>query len=383
MNRKNILFLSSTIIALSAISTPATAQKPTDPEKFYRAPNSIHGKSVIIPMGAHFEGRINETISSKSTQGQRFSIEITSPVLANATDVVIPAGTKIMGEVVEAIPSGKQERTKNKFNQKNPKKTGKLRTQLSSIVTPDGLAYPLIASIMYDYTKNGAYDRPNKELGSTNMGYVGSQTSFDAVSAGIDTRPGGNRAPKAMGKREFMRDPIMGNGGPKSGTYGQPVIRSIQKKGKEIYIYSGSPLTVHLDAPLKMSIAPAKGALSIDLDPVSPSLEDGSGSRDFRRFQPTNRRDQQQEEEQEQQQAPPQAVAPPQPVAPDPEEGVPAFLRKKKSSFSSNGGGGFSSPQGQPQQFAPAQQGGVPPQNAVPQGDQGGVAPSQRPGEAF
>lgn len=371
--------MSSTIIALTATSTPATAQKASDPEKFYRAPNTIHGKSVIIPTGAHFEGRINETISSKSTQGQRFSIEITSPILANATDVVIPAGTKIMGEVVEAIPSGKQERTKNKFNQKNPKKTGKLRTQLSSIVTPDGMTYPLIATIMYDYTKNGAYDRPNKEIGSPNMGYVGSQTSFDAVSAGLDTRPGGNRAPKAMGKREFMRDPIMGNGGIKSSAYGQPVIRSIVKKNKEIYIYSGSPLTVHLDAPLKMSIAPGKGNLSIDLDPVSPSLEDGSGSRDFRRFQPANRRDQQEEEEQ-QQQPPPQAVAPPAPVEPDPEEGVPAFLRKKKSAFSgsNNGGAGFSSPQGQPQRFAPAQQGGMP-----PQGDQGAVAPSQKPGEAF
>ncbi len=379
MNTKNLLLLSSTIIALSATSTPATAQKSSDPEKFYRAPNTIHGKSVIIPTGAHFEGRINETISSKSTQGQRFSIEITSPILANATDVVIPAGTKIMGEVVEAIPSGKQERTKNKFNQKNPKKTGKLRTQLSSIVTPDGMTYPLIATIMYDYTKNGAYDRPNKEIGSPNMGYVGSQTSFDAVSAGLDTRPGGNRAPKAMGKREFMRDPIMGNGGIKSSAYGQPVIRSIVKKNKEIYIYSGSPLTVHLDAPLKMSIAPGKGNLSIDLDPVSPSLEDGSGSRDFRRFQPSNRRDQQEEEEQ-QQQPPPQAVTPPPPVEPDPEEGVPAFLRKKKSAFSgsNSGGTGFSSPQGQPQRFAPAQQGGVP-----PQGDQGAVAPSQKPGEAF
>lgn len=382
MNGK-ILLLLPMIFGLCAGSTqPVAAQKATDPEKFYRTPNSIHGKSVVIPVGSHFEGRINETIGSKSTQGQRFSIEITSPVLANAKDVIIPAGTKIMGEVVEAIRSGKQERTKNKWNQKNPAKTGKLRTQLSSIVTPDGLTYPIVATIMYDYTKNGVYDRANKEIGAPNMGYVGSQSSFDAVQAGFDTRPGGNRAPKAMGKREFFRDPIMGNGGPKSAAYGQPVIRSVVKKGHELYIYSGSPLTVRLDAPLTMSIAPAKGALSIDLDPVSPSLNDGSGIRDFRRFKPAGQ--EQQEQEEEQQQPPPQAVAPPTPPpsAPDPDDGLPAFLRKKKSYSSNNAGGGFSSPQGQPQQFAPPQQGNVPPQG-MPQGNQGAVAPSQRPGEAF
>ncbi|MDZ4837783.1 MAG: hypothetical protein SGJ27_28710 [Candidatus Melainabacteria bacterium] len=368
MNRKNLLFLSTLILGLSASAAPVQAQKATDPEKFYRAPNSIHGKSVVIPTGAHFEGRMNETISSKTRQGQRFSIEITSPILANATDVIIPSGSKIMGEVVEAIPSGKQDRTKNKFGQKNPKKTGKLRTQLTSIVTPDGLSYPIVATIMHDYTKNGQYDRPNKELGSANMGYVGSQTSFDAVQSGFDTRAGGNRGPKVVGKREFMRDPIMGMPGQKSSVYGTPIIRSIQKKGHEIYIYSGSPLTVHLDAPLKMSIAPGKGALSIDLDPVQPSMEQGANTKDFRRFQPVRR----QEEVAEEEQPPPQAVAPQQPVAPDPEEGVPAFLRKKKS-FSNSGG--FSSPQGQAPQFS-APQGGVPPQ-------QGAVAPSQNPGESF
>ncbi len=374
MNRKNFLFLSTLIVGLSAGCTPAFAQRATDPEKYYRAPNTIHGKSVVIPMGAHFEGRMNETISSKTRQGEKFSIEITSPVLANAQDVIIPIGSKIIGEVVEAIPSGKQPRTKNKFNQKNPKPTGKLRTQLSALTTPDGMTYPIVATIMHDYTKNGAYNRANKEISAPNMGYVGSATSFDAVSAGIDNRPGGNRGPKVMGQREFMRDPIMGSGGPKSGTYGTPVIRSIRKQGNEIYIFSGSPLTVHLDAPLKLSIAPSKGALSIDLNPTQPSLdEETRGQNNFRRFQPVNQR--QEEQESEQQQPPPQAVAPPQPVAPDPEDGVPAFLRKKKT-FSSNQSSGFSSPQGQPQQFTPQQQGGVPQQG-------GSLPPSQNPGDQF
>lgn len=370
MNRKNLIILSALLAGLgtASITGDAIAGKATDPEKFWRSPGTIHGKTVVIPMGSHFEGRMNETISSKTRQGQKFSIEITSPVLANSTDVVIPIGSKIIGEVVEAIPSSKQPRTKNKFNQKNPKPFGKLRTQLSTLETPDGMTHPLVATIMHDYVKNGAYNRPNSELTNPSMGYVGSQSSFDAVHPGFDTRPGSSHGPKVTGRREFMRDPILGNEGRnKAVQYGTPVIRSIQKKGNEICILSGSPLTVRLDAPLKMGIAPSKGSLSIDLDPTTPSLDEGANNGSFRRFQPVSRKAQ--EEERPQQIAPPQAAAPPpQPSEPDPEDGLPAFLRKKKSYMAPPGGQPPLFQQGAPQQ---GEQGGVP------------VQPSQKPGEAF
>jgi len=336
MNNIKILFVSVLVAGLgAAVSDRALAQggKQTDPEKFYRAPGTIHGKTVVLPLGSHFEGRLNETISSKTRQGLKFSIEITSPILANATDVIIPTGSRIIGEVVEAIPSSKQRKVKDQ-----PKPLGKLRTQLSSLITPDGMTYPLVASIMHEYTKSGKYTRANQEIGQPSMGYVGSQTSFDAVHPGFDTRAGGgNRGPKVVGRREFMRDPIMGTEGRNKVTqYGSPVIRAIRRVGNEIYIYSGSPLTVRLDAPLKMSIAPSKGALSIDLDPVTPSLEEGANDGSFRRFQPVGRRNQQQEDEE--QEPPPQAIAPVQ-QAPDPDDGLPAFLRKKKPFFAQDQGG--------------------------------------------
>lgn len=352
MKRLNLILFSVLTSGLGAVcmSNDALAQggKPSDPEKFYRAPNTIHGKTVLLPMNSHFEGRMNETISSKTRQGQKFSIEITSPVLANATDVVIPNGSRIIGEVVEAIPSTKQRKVKDQ-----PKPLGKLRTQLTSLVTPDGMSYPLVASIMPEYTKSGKKTRLNAELNTPSMGYVGSPTSFDAVHPGFDTR-GGNRGPRVVNKRDFMRDPILGNSGSRNpnSQYGTGIIRSIVRKGNEIYIYAGSPLTVRLDAPLKLAVAPSKGAISIDLDEVTPSLEDGTTSGNFRRFQPATRANPAVEE-----QAPPQAAAPVQP--PEPDDGLPAFLRNKKKPFNPGG----SVQEGMQQGSAPQnyQQGGPPP----------------------
>jgi hypothetical protein len=235
---------------------------------------------------------------------------------------------------------------------------------------------------MPEYIKSGKYSKANKELNNQGMGYVGSQASFDAVHPGFDTRAGqGNRGPKVVNKREFFRDPIMGNdGGRGQGSqYGTPVIRSIRRQGNEIYIYSGSPLTVRLDAPLKLSIAPSKGALSVDLDEVTPSLEDGTRPGNFRRFQPATRAPQEEVQQ-------PQAVAPVQP--PEPDDGLPAFLRNKKKTFSPEQSTQQGMQQGgQQQNFQP---GGPPPnfQQQPPNFQQGGAQGDAqqgqaKPGEAF
>lgn len=387
------------IIMLAAVFAgqwePAQAQqggKPKDQEKYYHSPSSIHGKTVVIPAGSHIEGRMNETISSKTRQGQRFSIEITSPVLANSTDVLIPSGSKIIGEVVESITSGKQKVAKGM-----PKAYGKLRTQLNMLTTPDGMTFPIVASIAADYTSSGRGRlTPNGELGQPGMGYVGSAASFEAVHPNQNQHGGGNRGPKVVGRKEFLRDPILGSGqGMNKGQmHGDPVIRSIRKQGREIYIYAGSPLTIRLNAPLKMGIAPSEGSLSIDLDPVTPQM--GNPSSNFRRFQPASAGGTVQggpDEEQQQQQAqPPQAVQ--QPLQPDPDDDLPAFLRgsKKKKAILPQEGFQPSPNQGQNAGFNPntgfnqggPPQGGQPPQGFQQQPQQGNVQPSQvAPGTDF
>ena len=82
MNRttKSIMTL---LVALSfatgPVSNDALARPKEDPEKYYRAPGTLHGKTVLIPIGSHIEGRMNQTISSRqSKSGEKFSIEITT-----------------------------------------------------------------------------------------------------------------------------------------------------------------------------------------------------------------------------------------------------------------------------------------------------------------
>lgn len=395
INNKKSISLLLAACSFAFVQPSAQAQMDMNAEKFYRAPRSMHGKQVVIPVGSHFEGRMNDTISSTTRQGQKFSIEITSPILANGTDVLIPIGSRVIGEVVEAIPSNKQRKIKYM-----PKPLGKLRTQLSALTTPDGMTYPLVASIVAEYGKLGSgRTMPNRDLmGNPSMGYVGSQASFDAVDPNFDKR-GGNmmKGPTVIDKRTFFRDPINGVPRFQGGAAGTPVIRSIVRKGNEIYIYSGSPLTLRVDAPLKMGIAPSKGELSIDIDPVQRSLDEAGSDRGYRRFKPISRVQQEEQEKrqaEEQRSAPPPLPVPQQIEPQEPDDGIPAFLKKAKKNnvLESPFAPTQQQPQGgvpmqAPPQGVPAQ---APPQNQQQpplqfQQQQPGIPPQtqQKPGDAF
>ena len=354
------------LVLTMALGPAANAQsRQEDPEKYYRAPNTLHGKTVLIPIGSHIEGRMNKTISSKtSKQGEKFTIEITSPVLANGSDVIIPIGSKIIGEVVEAIPASKQKHPRG-----TPKPSGKLRTSLSLLQTPDGMSRPLIASIAGEFLSTGSGRlQPNQELANPSLGYAGSGASFAAVHPSMNKRNYGNQGPKVVSKRDYWQDPVLGVDRFGHTQRGTPVIRSMVKKGRDIYIMSGSPLAIRVDAPLKISVAPSKGRMSIDIGTTTPPAVQSSG----RRFQPAGGTQAPPEaaensESQENKKAFTHEKMLKEPV--DPEAHLPRFLRTPKnlqflkpSPFSAGdpaqggqqGNSGQQVPQGQPAQAEPA-----------------------------
>lgn len=353
--RKLVLAMVAAISIVSGLAPQADAvRRGQNSEKFYRSPSSVHGKTVLIPIGTHIEGRINSTISSnKSQQGEKFTIEITSPILANNVDVIIPSGSRISGEVVEAIPASKIPHHKG-----DPKPFGKLRTQLTSLSTPDGMNYPMVASMAGEFVAQGRGRlTANEEIGAPNMGYVGSQASFNAVHPGVNTRGGDgyggyNRGPKVVGKKEYFKDAILGADARRQNQRGMAVISSIKKKGHDIYILTGSPLRIRIDAPLKIGMAAASDNLNIDTDPAEEAAQTGG-----RRFQRQGA---------EPETPPPEAAAaaaaaaatPPviqQIEMPDPEGHLPAFLRTNRQKTV------------QPQRQMPFQQSGRPvPPNLLP-----------------
>jgi len=275
--------ITALLAALACCGQPVAAQPNANPETFYRAPSSMSGKTVILPPGTVFEGRIDKSVGSRTShQGERFTITLSAPVLANGVDVIIPAGSQVIGEVVEAIPSNKLPHQRH-----TPKPNGKLRVQLTGLKTPDGMTYPLVASIAGESIWAGRR-MPNPALGGS-VGYMGSAASFEAVAPGMADRARrmAGRAPTVVTRQMMMKDPIYGNAN-QAGMqrYGAPEIRSLVKRDHDLYIDSGSPLTIKLDAPFKIGVNPVAPGSEVGGPQPAPSGFPEEGSAAGRRFAP-------------------------------------------------------------------------------------------------
>lgn len=248
--------------------------KRSDPNSYYRPAHTMSGKTIVLPIGTTFEGRMSTTISSaKSHAGQAFGIILSSPLLANGNDVVIPAGAQVVGEVVESVPSKAFKRKKGM-----PISRGKLRIQLNQLRMPDGTSYPLVANLAgeMDDTKGGrGGGRLGPSLGS-NVAYVGTPTAFEAVAPGNKRYLGGPGGPNSRGgnrgdyvhRREFLADEIYGTGGDRNGGQDEGRrIRSLVIRNYDYWIDEGSPLTVRTAAPLRLGIAaPGEGVPISDVE---------------------------------------------------------------------------------------------------------------------
>jgi len=258
-------------------STPALAQQRQQ-EDYYHGANAsaLSGKTVFLPAGTCFEGRLDTTIGSHvSHQGQTFLIAVSAPVLANGTEVIIPAGSQVMGEVVEAISS---EHLPHKKGYVKP--TGKLRVQLTGLRTPDGMTYPMVASLANEESIQGNTKKRNNLGGG--VGYVGSQASFDAVAPGMSNRNGNSgRGPQVVTKQDLQRDPLYGKDQQQDQNDRGGQIRSLMKKGHEICIFQGSPVTIKLDGPLKIGVSNAPGADSAYTAAREHAVHTNTGGRRF------------------------------------------------------------------------------------------------------
>lgn len=275
--RKTSVVMLAAWLPLLALPGDAQQQRP-NPEAYYRAPGSVLGKTVVLPIGTTFEGRIDSTIgSAHSRQGETFTISMSAPVLANGTDVLIPAGSQVLGEVVEAIPSGHVQHMKG-----YPKPIGKLRVQLTGLRTPDGVSYPMVASLAGENVQAGPHNlKPNSLIGP-GIGYVGSSSSFDAVAPGMaDRMRNQHGGPQVVTRQKLMSDPIYGMDRSMANTNQKQAIRSLVHQNRELVIHSGSPVTVKLESPFKIGIAPPPAAMDTMAPPVDSSMTGGH------RFAPT------------------------------------------------------------------------------------------------
>jgi hypothetical protein len=280
MNRKEKVLILTSIAALTfppAVNAQQH-QKRTDPNTYYRAPHSLTGKMIVLPIGTTFEGRLDKSLSStKSHAGESFAIVLSSPVLSNGVDVIIPAGAQVIGEVVEAISSHSQP-----HQRRAPLPKGKLRIQISQLRMPDGTSFPLVGNLTGEQASS-RYGRSNLQtpLGSS-VGFVGTAESFEAVAPG-SSRYGkqygsnGGRTPEHdyVHKRQFLADEIYGSGADdQKGGLDDRRIRSLVLRKMDLFIDAGSPLTVKLQAPLRLAVSPVNSGAPVG------NVEDQGGAQD-------------------------------------------------------------------------------------------------------
>jgi len=273
MHKRSVKTAAALLLILSSIgSLPSAYAADKGGRDFYRAPSNFAGKTLVLPIGTCFEGRIQSTIgSSASRSGESFTIEVSAPLLANGSEVLIPSGSEVIGEVAEAISSGSQPHDKGAN-----RPLGILRVQLSTLKLPDGMTYPLVASFAPDGSARGRRGGGAMAARKSGVGYIGTQAGFDAVNPSLQpksTRNGKGRL-EVLKRSEVLNDPVLGEAGGNNNSTGQ--VRALIRKGRDLMILRGSSITIKLDAPLKIAFGASTAQTSMESpSPDEPTSRSG------------------------------------------------------------------------------------------------------------
>lgn len=111
---------------------PAVEEPRPEPE----IPEEPRLHEVSVPAGTRFDVELTSTLSSStSAPGETFRVRVAEDVMEDG-EVAIPAGSEILGEVVEAV---------------SPRKIGgqaKLELRFTDLVLPSGTTVPIEASVV-------------------------------------------------------------------------------------------------------------------------------------------------------------------------------------------------------------------------------------------
>ncbi len=218
-------------------------QQPVEPDDSYdqaiqkgnSAPGAgstnkpLRGRVVVAPAGARFEAALVSTISSGINRiGDIVTASVSSPLVIG-NDVVIPAGSQIIGQIVNAVPAARFMAGAG----------GQLEIRFTSIQTPDGQRYPLSASVDTSSFKLQA------ETGGSRLAKGVGKT---AVGAGLGAALGtavGAIAGGMPGRGAWSGAAIGGGVG---------ALGALTSKGSELVIQGGSQLPVQLDQSLQVVV---------------------------------------------------------------------------------------------------------------------------------
>ena len=189
----------------------------------------LRGRVVVAPSGARFEATLVSTLSSEINRvGDLVNATVSSPLVVGS-DIVIPAGSQIVGQVINAIPAKRFMAGAG----------GVLEVRFTSIQTPDGQRYPLSASVdtaEFKLQAETGGSRLAKGVGKTALGAgLGAAlgTAIGAIAGGMP------------GKGAWSGAAIGGGAG---------ALSALASKGVEFVINSGERLPIILDQSLQVVV---------------------------------------------------------------------------------------------------------------------------------
>lgn len=188
----------------------------------------LQGYVVTAPAGTTVSATLNTPVSSEFARvGDRYTATLGSAV-ASGSNVMLPSGTQVEGQVVMVKPAGRTGRN------------GELDIRFTSATLPNGQRLPISARIQTE-------DGTGIIKGGTTAGRAGRAAVNTGVGAGLGAALG-----TAMG-------PLSGGGVGRGAIYGTVLgagmgaLGSAFQKGKPAVIETGEPVNIVLDQPLSTS----------------------------------------------------------------------------------------------------------------------------------
>ena len=191
------------------------------------ATRPLKGRVVVAPAGSKFEATLATTLSSGINRvGDIVSATVSAPLVVGA-DVLIPAGSQAIGQVVNAVPA-------RRFRAGSG---GVLEIRFTAIQTPDGQRYPLSASVDTTQFKLQA------ETGGSRLAKGAGKA---AVGAGLGAALGtaiGAIAGGMPGRGAWSGAAIGGGTG---------ALTALASKGAELVLNGGTRIPILLDQSLQV-----------------------------------------------------------------------------------------------------------------------------------
>ncbi len=199
----------------------------------------LQGRVAVVAAGTHFRASIINTLDSGSSQpGEQVTATLSEPLYANGQEV-IPAGSKVIGQVTNVVSAKRFRFGAN----------GRIDVRFTQIQTPDGRTFPLSASIdanQLHLVGGSTGGRVGKSLLATGIG-AGSGAALGTGLGAITGSLSHARMGMSTGMGAVFGTAMGGIVG-----LGAAGIR----KGGEVKIPAGTALPIQLDESLQVSGGP-------------------------------------------------------------------------------------------------------------------------------